>query len=139
MSFSSKLPARIDAREFASSRRLRSALPWLPTTGTVVVLAVAALLAAGAPAGRGVPGSATPHPARGAPAFQPPVVLVLVDSSDDSAAFVDLDPAREGITPVPPPIVVTIDVREGGAFTSEAAREFANLQVPFELIDLRGP
>jgi hypothetical protein len=139
MSFASKLPARIDARELTSSTRLRSALRWLPTTGTVVVLAVAALLAAGAPAGRGAPGSASPRPERGAPALQPPVVLVLVDSADDSAPFLNLDPAREGISFAPPPIVVMIEVREGGGFSAEAARELTAIEVPFELVDLRGP
>jgi hypothetical protein len=139
MSFATELPARIDDRESASYARLRSLLRWLPTAGTVAVLAVAALLAAGVPAGRGVPGSAAPQPVPGAPAFQPPIVLVLVDSADDNAAFLDLDPSRVGVSPMPPPIVVIIDVRDGGGFTSEAAREFANLQLPFELIDLRGP
>jgi hypothetical protein len=139
MLFATELPARIDDHQSAPYARLRSLLRWLPTVGTVAVLTVAALLAAGVPAGRGVPGSATTQPVRGAPAFQPPIVLVLVDSADDSVAFLDLDPSREGVPPMPPPIVVMIDAREGGGFTSEAAREFANLQLPFELIDLRGP
>jgi hypothetical protein len=139
MSFASRVHARIDQREFAPYARLRSLLRWLPTTGTVAALAVAALLAAGAPVGRGAPGSATPHPARGAPALQPPVVLVLVDSVDDSVAFLDVDPAREGISLVPPPIVVMIDVREGGGFSAETARELTVIEAPFELVDRRGP
>lgn len=139
MLFATELPARIDDHESASNARLRSLLRWLPTVGTAVVLAVSALLAAGGPAGRGVPGSATTQRVRGAPAFQPPIVLVLIDSAEDKTAFLELDAARDGTPLSPQPIVVMIDIREGGGFTSEAAREFANLQLPFELVDLRGP
>jgi hypothetical protein len=64
---------------------------------------------------------------------------VLVDSVDDSVAFLDVDPAREGISLVPPPIIVMIDVREGGGFSAEAARELTVIEAPFELVDRRGP
>jgi hypothetical protein len=113
-------------------------LRWLPTLGSVAVLAVAALLAAGAPAGRSAPGSATPQPARGAPAPQIPVTLVLIDSPDDISAFLTVDPALEASYLFPQTLIVILDAGAGGAFSAEAARELAEVEVPFQLVDLRG-
>jgi hypothetical protein len=113
-------------------------LRWLPTLGSVAVLAVAALLAAGAPAGRNAPGSATPQPARGAPAPEHPVILVLVDTPEDISAFLTVDPALEAAYLAPQSVIVVLDAGAGGGFSAEAARELAEVEVPFQLVDLRG-
>jgi hypothetical protein len=143
MSFTTKLPARLDDTYIAPDARLQPALQLLPTLGTIVVLAVAALLAAGAPAGGGAPGSTTLQPARVAldpPTLdtQAPVFLVLIDSADDEIKLRDLDPMMVGDQLTPLPALIIIDLGKDG-FEADAAREIARLEQPFRLIDLRGP
>jgi hypothetical protein len=125
----SQLPRRVENSDSVPNARLEHLVRWLPTAGSAAALVIAALLALGAPAGDGAPGSTAPLPVRGAPTFQPPI-LVLIDSDEDKAVLGSIEAGRE---------VVLIDVREGAGDSVEAARELAALDTQFDLLDLRAP
>jgi len=109
----------------------------LPTLATVAVLAIAAGLAAGLPAGASEPQNPLLAKLLRSGASSPQVALVLVDSPEDYWLAAELDPARTGVASGLPPTVVIVDT-SAGAFTAETARELTRLEHPFEVVDLRG-